>query len=385
MTDTQLSRYTLLRRRIHARPELGFDEAETAAVVAAHLGALGLQVHTGIGRTGVVASIRKGLSRRSMGLRADMDALPLQELNAFAHRSCTDGRFHGCGHDGHTTMLLAAAEMLACSTGFDGTVHLIFQPAEEGLGGAQAMLDDGLFERFRCDEIYGMHNMPGLAPGAFATRAGAFFAGADTFRLTVKGRGGHAAFPQTTVDPILVCAHIVTALQSVVSRNVSPLTAAVLTIGEIKAGSAPNVIPETAQMRGTLRFLDPAHRETLRTRLRCISEHVAAGFGASAEIECWPSFPVLVNASTQTIKAARAAVAVAGETAVVRDAEPVMASEDFAAMLQQVPGSYVLIGAGQQSPMLHNPHYDFNDDIIPIGARYWTQLVQTVLPAAAKN
>jgi hippurate hydrolase len=386
MTPERLRRYREVRRTIHRHPELGFEERRTSELVASHLESLGLEPVRGIGRTGVVATIRKGIGARSIGLRADMDALPVQELGDIEHRSTIQSCFHGCGHDGHTVMLLAAADLLR-SARFDGTVHLIFQPAEEGLGGAAEMIADGLFERFPCDEIYGLHNMPGIPAGQFATCPGPFFAGADRFEIEVRGRGGHAAMPHRSIDPIVVCAHIIVALQTIVSRNSDPLSAAVVTVGAVQAGNAFNVIPESARLRGTVRYLDPAQASDLRRRLATIVEHVAKGFDADATLDYAPVFPVLVNHAAPTANAIGAATSVAGEAAVRAHAVPIMGSEDFATMLERVPGCYVLIGNGEGSPacMLHDPRYDFNDDIIPTGAAYWVRLAESVLKAPVRH
>lgn len=382
MTPEVLSRYRKLRRLIHAEPELGFQEHRTSALVADQLRSLGLDVTTGIGGTGVVATISKGRAERTIGLRADMDALPMQELNEFAYRSRVENCFHGCGHDGHTTMLLAAAELLVHSAQFEGTVHLIFQPAEEGLGGAQAMLEDGLFERFPCDSIFGMHNWPRLPAGHFAVRSGPFMAAADSFRIVLRGKGGHAALPHTTLDPVVAAAHVITAMQTLVSRNADPLRSVVFSVGQIQAGVAHNVIPETAELQGSVRFLDRESQASLSARFRHLVESVAMGFGiAVEEFDYRNTFPVLVNAEVPTREAIRAGAAVAGEHNVSASAEPIMGSEDFAFMLQRVPGCYILIGngGGDAACMIHNPHYDFNDEIIPVGASYWVKLVETVL------
>jgi hippurate hydrolase len=383
MTPGFVEQYRLLRRSIHQQPELGFEERRTSALVADHLRTLGLEVSTGLGGTGVVGTIRKGSSQRAIGLRADMDALPLQEANDFPHRSRHNGRFHACGHDGHTAMLLGAAERLGDAS-FDGTVHLIFQPAEEGLGGAQAMLRDGLFERFPCEEIYGMHNMPGLPAGDFAVRNGAFCAGADTFRLAIHGRGGHAAMPHQTIDPIVASAHVVMALQTLVSRRCDPLSAAVVTVGEIRGGSAPNIIPELAELRGSLRYLSEDVGAALREGVDRVAAQTAAALGARIEFDCSSTFPVLVNQPAQTRKAVQAATIVAGPRRVTSDAPPIMGSEDFAWLLRTVPGCYLLIGNGEGAGacMLHNPHYDFNDDILASGIAYWCKLVEVALPEA---
>lgn len=374
--------YSDIRHRIHRQPELGFEEEQTSTLVIEHLRGLGLDMETGIGKTGVVATLKKGNSRRVIGLRADMDALPIQEDNDLAYRSQVENCFHGCGHDGHTTMLLAAAELLTKSAQFDGTVHLIFQPAEEGLGGAKAMIADGLFERFPCDSIYGMHNMPRLPVGSFAIRPGAFMAAADSFRIVLRGSGGHAAMPHTAIDPVVAAAHIITAMQTLVSRSTDPLQSSVFTVGSIHAGEANNVIPDFAEIRGSARFLDGAVQAELTAKFRKLVNHVAEGLGVTVETFGYDNtFPVLLNAEEETRHAIRAATDIVGEAHVATNAVPIMGSEDFAAMLEAVPGAYIFIGngGGDNACMIHNPSYDFNDDAIPLGASYWVRLVENLL------
>jgi hippurate hydrolase len=371
------------RRDLHRHPELGYEEHRTAAFVARELESLGLSVHTGIGRTGVVGTLKRGTSDRSIGLRADMDALPMQELGQVPHRSVHDGKFHGCGHDGHTIMLLAAARQLTRAGRFDGTVHFVFQPAEEGGAGGAAMIADGLFERFPVPAIYGMHNDPTRPVGHFATRTGPMLAAAAMYAVTIEGRGGHAAFPHLTIDPVLVAAQVVVGLQSIVSRSIDPLETAVVGVTRIGGGEAYNVIPERATLGGTLRFFSPAVGDLVRTRVRAIVEGIAAAAGATAKVEFMPNaFPPLINTPDETEFAARVAASLVGNDRVDTNFKPAMGSEDFAFMLQHRPGCYVAIGQGgdRGGCMVHHPEYDFNDAIIPLGASYWVKLVETALP-----
>ena len=372
---------TRWRRDIHAHPELGFEEERTSAFVAEQLARFGCEVHRSVGRTGVVGVLRQGNGPRSIGLRADMDALPIRETNRFDYRSQNDGRMHACGHDGHTTMLLGAARYLAETRGFDGTVNFIFQPAEEGLGGAKAMVEDGLFERFPSDAIFGMHNRPGLAIGKFAIRQGPMMAGGAYFDITVEGRGAHAARPESGVDPVLVASHITTALQSIVARNVRPQDTAVLSVTQIHGGEAYNVIPADAVMRGTARAFS---RETLRlieTRVRKIAEGVAAAMGASAALDFRLIFPPLVNDGEATQFIADCAAEVVGAENVDRAGNLTMASEDFAYMLERRPGAYIQIGNGdgEGGCEVHNPGYDFNDAALTLGASLFARLVEKKL------
>jgi len=372
---------TAWRRDIHAHPELGFDEHRTAEAVADKLQAFGLEVHRGIGKTGVVGRLRAGNSPRSVGLRADMDALPIQETNAFAHRSRHDGRMHACGHDGHTAMLLGAAKYLAETRNFDGTVHFIFQPAEEGLGGADAMVKDGLFERFPCETVFGMHNRPGLEVGRFAIRSGPAMAGGAFFDIEIVGRGAHGARPESGVDPVVVASHITTALQSIVSRNVRPVETAVLSVTQIHAGHAYNVIPERAVMRGTVRCFSKETMRLVEERTRQIASGVAAGFGATAELDFRMPFPPLVNDETEAGFIADIAAEVVGEENVNRRGGQVMASEDFSFMLNCVPGAYIQIGngVGEGGCEVHNPGYDFNDAALPFGASLFVRIAERKL------
>ncbi|MGC2200240.1 MAG: M20 aminoacylase family protein [Stellaceae bacterium] len=373
---------TSWRHDIHAHPELGFQEERTSDLVAQKLAQFGYEVHRGIGRTGIVGRLHAGTSPRSIGLRADMDALPIQEATNLSYRSRHDGRMHACGHDGHTTMLLGAARYLAETGNFDGTVHLIFQPAEEGLGGGDAMVKDGLFERFPCDAIFGMHNRPGLAVGKFQIRAGPMMAGGAYFDIAVLGRGAHGARPESGIDPVIVASHITTALQTVISRNVRPLDTAVLSVTQIHAGDAYNVIPEQAFIRGTVRAFAPETLTLIEQRMRAIASGVASGFGATAELDFRPLFPPLVNDAAEADFIADTAAELVGEDNVNRSGNLVMASEDFSYMLNCCPGAYIQIGNGDAAGgcEVHNPGYDFNDAALPYGAGLFARLVERKLP-----
>ena len=386
--DSRISRLhqemTAWRQDIHAHPELGFQETRTSELVAAKLESFGLEVHRGVGRTGVVGVLRAGRSPRKLGLRADMDALPIQEANTFAHRSRHDGRMHACGHDGHTTMLLGAAKYLAATRAFDGTVHFIFQPAEEGLGGAQAMLADGLFERFPCDALFGMHNRPSLPVGSFAVRAGPMMAGGGFFDIKVTGKGAHGARPETGIDPVIVAAHIATALQTVVSRNVAPVETAVVSVTRIQGGDAYNVIPQSALLGGTVRAFSRKVMDQIGEAVARIATGVAAGFGASAEVDLHWGFAPTVNDPAEAEFAARICAELVGPGRVERNPPLIMASEDFSFMLEKVPGCYVNIGngEGESGCEVHNPGYDFNDRALPLGAAFFARLVETRLRAS---
>ena len=369
------------RREIHAHPELAYQEHRTADFVAAKLESFGIAIVRGLGKTGVVGTIKAGNSDRSIGLRADMDALPLAEMNDFAHRSQHHGVMHACGHDGHTAMLLAAAEHLAATRNFDGIVHFIFQPAEEGEAGAKAMMDDGLFEDFPMEAVYGLHNWPGLAVGKMAMRAGAAMAAMDIFEVKIHGQGGHAALPHLAIDPIVVGAQLVSAWQTVVARNVKAIDPAVLTVTQFHAGDAWNVIPETVMLRGTVRCFSQSVRGTIESRMRQLAEGLCAAHGCRLEWWYEKRFPPTVNSPEETQTAARAAQMVVGHEQVNTEVEPVTGSEDFGYMLEAKPGCYAFIGNGPGTGgcLLHSPTFDFNDDIIPIGASYWVQLVEQVL------
>ncbi len=376
---------TSWRRDIHAHPELGFEEHRTSDLVAAKLAEFGIEVHRGIARTGVVGTLRgNGAGDRAIALRADMDALPMPEANGFAHASKNPGKMHACGHDGHTTMLLGAARYLAETRNFAGTVHFVFQPAEEGLGGGQVMVDEGLFDKFPAEEVYGMHNMPGLAAGTFAGRAGPMMAAADRLAITVRGKGGHAALPNKTIDPVVIAAQIVTALQTVASRNADPLDSIVVSITQFHAGSADNVIADEALLRGTVRTFDAGLQTLAAARIKAIATGIAEGMGGGAEVEYRLGYPATVNHRDQVIKALDAAARVAGAQQVDHDPAPVMGAEDFAYMLRAKPGAYIFLGAGsgEGGRNLHQVSYDFNDEILPVGASYWASLVESVLARA---
>jgi hippurate hydrolase len=371
------------RRDFHAHPELGFDVLRTAGAVAERLRSFGCdEVISGIGRTGVVGVIRgrKAHSGKVIGLRADMDALPMEETTGLAYRSTIAGKMHACGHDGHTAMLLGAAKYLAETRNFDGTAVMIFQPAEEGGGGGREMVRDGLMERFAVGEVYGMHNYPGLPVGAFATRHGALLASADRIVIDLEGRGAHAAKPHEGVDTLLVGAQIVAQLQSIVARNVNPVHSAVVTITQFHAGTADNVIAQTAQLRGTARTLDPDVRDLVERRVREVVEGTAQAYGAKAQLHYRRDYPVTRNHPRQTDFAAAVAAEIAGKERVDADAAPLMGAEDFSYMLEARPGAFIFVGNGDTAG-LHHPAYDFNDETIPFGTSYWVRLVEKAMPA----
>ena len=370
------------RRHLHAHPELMYDVHETARFVADKLRAFGCdEVAEGIGRTGVVGIIRGSRGEgRTVGLRADMDALPITEATGAAHASTVPGTMHACGHDGHTAMLLGAAKHLAETRNFAGSVAVIFQPAEEGGAGGKAMVDDGMMDRFAIEEVYGMHNMPGLPVGEFSIRPGALMAATDEFTITVKGRGSHAAQPHRSIDPIVVGAQMVTALQTIASRNVDPIQSLVLTVTKFQAGTAYNVIPETALIAGTFRTLDAGVRAFAGRRLREVCEGVAAAMGAEVEVKHRVNYPVTVNHPDETVHALETAREVAGEDRVEPDAPPVMGGEDFSYMLEARPGAFIFVGNGDTAP-LHHPRYDFDDEVIPHGVSYWVRLAERRLAA----
>ena len=369
------------RQDIHAHPELAFEETRTADVVATKLEGFGIEIDRGLGRTGVVGTLKVGESSRRIGLRADMDALPLHEANDIAYRSRNDGKMHACGHDGHTTMLLGAAKYLAETRQFDGTVHFIFQPAEELAGGAKVMIDDGLFAKFPVDAVYGMHNFPDLTPGEFGVCTGPIMASVDTFCILVKGKGTHGAMPHLGIDPVVVGAQIVTALQTIASRTLDPIDSLVVSVTQFHGGEIDNIIPQEVELRGGVRAFNPALRELAERRMREISEGIAAAHGATVDFSYTRVYPPTVNTEAETAIAAHAAREVAGADKVDPNMTPCMGSEDFAFMLEEKPGCYIMIGNGgaEGGCLLHNPHYDFNDDILPLGASYWAQLVENVL------
>jgi amidohydrolase len=368
------------RRDLHAHPELQYDVHRTAGSVSERLKSFGCDdVVAGIGRTGVVGVIRgRKPGAMVIGLRAYMDALPIEEATTVAYKSTVPGKMHACGHDGHTAMLLGAAKYLAETRNFAGTAVVIFQPAEEGGAGARAMMDDGLFDRFGIEEVFGMHNYPGMPIGQFAIRSGPMMASTDTIGIDLEGVGGHAAWPHFGVDTVLVGAQIVNQLQSIVARNVDPLQAAVISICMFQAGHADNVIPQQAKLRGTARALSPKVRDLLQKRVREVVEGTARAYGAKAELTYTTGYPVLVNEELKTAFAAGVACEVAGKDKVNTDCAPLMGAEDFAFMLQERPGAFIYIGNGN-SAQLHNPAYDFNDEAIPVGTSYWVRLAETAL------
>lgn len=378
-----------IRRSIHAHPELSFEERDTAELVAKKLTEWGIPVLRGMGITGVVGVIKNGNSDRSIGLRADMDALPMQEINTFPHASKNDGKMHACGHDGHTAMLLGAAHYLSQHRHFDGTVYLIFQPAEEGGGGAKRMIDEGLFKQCPMDAVFGMHNWPGIPVGRFGVTAGPMMASSNEFEVIVSGKGAHAAQPHKGVDPIVAAIQIAQGWQTIVTRNRNPLDAAVLSITQIHAGSATNVIPNDATLIGTVRTFDLKVLDLIESRMRSIAEHTAQAFDATVEFRFTRNYPPLINHQQETEFAAAVLRDVVGADNVDIQVEPSMGAEDFAFMLQEKAGCYVFIGNGEGDHRdaghglgpcnLHNPSYDFNDDLLPIGATYWVRLAETFL------
>jgi amidohydrolase len=370
------------RRDLHAHPELAFEEHRTSALVAATLRSFGIETHVGLAGTGVVGTLTGNQpGERVIALRADMDALPMPEANEFAHASKTPGKMHACGHDGHTVMLLGAARYLAETRNFAGTVRFIFQPAEELGGGGAVMVEEGLFERFPADEVYALHNVPGLPVGHFAGRAGPMMAATDDFDIIVTGRGGHAADPHKGVDPIVIAAQIVGALQTIASRLADPVESLVVSVTEFHAGTAYNVIPDTATLRGTVRSFDPGLRQRAEAAMRRIATGIAESLGGSARLDYHKGYPSTRNHAAPLAKALDVAAALVGSERVDRDVAPVMGGEDFAYMLETKPGAYLFIGAGSAKGgrNLHQTHYDFNDEILPLGASYWAQLVETLL------
>lgn len=367
------------RRDLHAHPETAFEEHRTAAFVADKLASFGVEVHTGLAGTGVVGTLRNG-DGPAIGLRADMDALHMQEANVCSHASLNPGKMHACGHDGHTAMLLGAARYLAETGRFAGTVHFIFQPAEETEGGGRAMVEQGLFRQFPVDAVYGMHNWPGMAAGQFAVRSGPIMAAADTFEITVKGIGAHAAMPHRGIDPIVAASALVSALQTITSRTVDPLDGAVVSVTQFHGGDTWNVIPDEVILRGTARSFRAEVQDRLEASMRRITEGVCLAHGATGDLHYQRRYPATINSATETEISARAAAAIAGESGVERDPAPSMGSEDFSFMLGEKPGCYIWLGngPGDGGCMLHNPHYDFNDAILPTGASYWVKLVETV-------
>jgi amidohydrolase len=385
---TQAAAITAIRRDIHAHPELCFEENRTAEVVAARLAEWGIPIHRGLGKTGVVGIIKNGTSSRAVGLRADMDALPMQEFNTFAHKSRHSGKMHACGHDGHIAMLLAAAQHLSRNRNFDGTVYVIFQPAEEGGGGAREMIKEGLFEQFPMEAVFGMHNWPGEQVGKFAVSPGPVMASTAEFKITIRGKGSHAALPHNGVDPVPIACEMVQAFQTVVSRNMKPIDAGVISVTMLHAGEATNVVPDSCELQGTVRAFRGEVQDLIERRMQQIAEHVCAAHDATCEFEFHRNYPATVNSAPEAEFARQVMAEIVGPDNVAVQ-EPTMGAEDFAFMLQAKPGAYCFIANGDGSHremghgggpcMLHNPSYDFNDDLIPLGATYWVRLAEAWL------
>ncbi len=388
---TQAASIAAIRRDIHAHPELCFQEVRTADLVAAKLTEWGIPIHRGLGTTGVVGIVKNGTSKRAIGLRADMDALPMQEFNTFSHASQNKGKMHACGHDGHTAMLLAAAQHFAKQRLFDGTVYLIFQPAEEGGGGAREMIKDGLFEQFPMDAVFGMHNWPGTEVGKFAVSPGPVMASSNEFKVVIRGKGAHAALPHNGLDPVPVACQMVQAFQTIITRNKKPIDAGVISVTMIHAGEATNVIPNSCELRGTVRTFSVEVLDMIEARMRQIAEHTCAAFGLSCEFEFFRNYPPTVNSAKEAEFARAVMASIVGPDNVLQQ-EPTMGAEDFSFMLQVKPGCYNFIANGDGSHrdidhgggpcMLHNPSYDFNDDLIPLGATYWVRLAEAWFKAA---
>ncbi len=389
---TEAAGIAAIRRDIHAHPELCFEEVRTADVVAARLTDWGIPIHRGLGTTGVVGIVHGrdgGACGRAIGLRADMDALPMTELNTFGHASRHHGKMHACGHDGHTAMLLAAAQHLAKHRNFDGTVYLIFQPAEEGGGGAREMIKDGLFKQFPMDAVYGMHNWPGLPVGGFALSSGPVMASSNEFHITIHGKGAHAALPHNGIDPVPVACQMVQAFQTIITRNKKPVDAGVISVTMIHTGEATNVVPDSCEIQGTVRTFTYEVLDLIERRMQEIAQHTAAAFGATVDFKFKRNYPPTVNHAAETAFARRVLQDIVGPEGVLNQ-EPTMGAEDFAYMLQEKPGCYLFIGNGDGAHRgsyeggghdagpctLHNPHYDFNDDLIPLGATFWVRLVE---------
>ena len=370
---------TVWRHDLHAHPEIAFQEHRTSERVAGLLAGFGIDVHRGVAGTGVVGSLRRGGGPRSIALRADLDGLPMQEIGEPPYRSQVPGAMHACGHDGHMAMLLGAARELAERGRFDGTVYFVFQPAEENEGGGRVMVEQGLFDRFPADAVFGLHNWPGLDAGRFAVRPGPVMAAFDVFEVTVRGRGAHGAMPHLAIDPVVAAAEMIGALQTIVSRNVSPVEAAVVSVAQVQAGDTWNVIPEEARLRGSARYFRPDVGRAVEEGIRRIVAGVASAFGATSIVDYQHRYPATVNEPAATAIAARVAEEVVGSEQMVADAPPSMASEDFAFMLQARPGCYVWLGSGDGVRALHSPGYDFNDAVLPVGAAYWVRLAETIL------
>lgn len=391
----QADEFVAIRQDIHSNPELAYEEFRTSDIVAEKLASWGYAVERGIGGTGVVGQLKRGPGKRSIGIRADMDALPIVETNTFGYSSRKIGVMHACGHDGHIAMLLAAARYIAKAGNFSGTLNLIFQPAEEGQGGAKRMMEEGLFTKYPCDAIFAMHNAPGEAQGTFHLRSGPTMASAENVTITLHGVGGHGAFPHRATDPIVAAASIVMALQTIVSRNVDPQATAVVTVGAMNSGIANNVIPASATLKLSVRSLDRDVRNTLETRICAVVTAQAESFGVRAEIDYQRNYPVLVNTEAETEFAYAVARDLVGEAKVVYPAPALTGSEDFAFMLEKLPGCYLFIGNGDGAPgvdgkptnpcMVHNPGYNFNDANIGVGSAYWVALTQRFLPAESQS
>ncbi|MDX8388763.1 MAG: M20 aminoacylase family protein [Ghiorsea sp.] len=378
------------RRHLHQHPETAYEEFETSSFIVGILKDLGLTVHQGLAGTGVVATLKAGHSNQSIALRADMDALPVQELNDISHRSKTEGKMHACGHDGHTAMLLGAAKHLAQNPNFDGTIYFVFQPAEESFGGADKMIKEGLFDLFPAQSIFGMHNFPDLPQGQFAAKPGAIMASFDTFEIILHGKGCHAAKPHQGHDPLLAASQLILALQSIVSRNIAPHQPAVVSVTQIHGGTTWNIIPETAQICGTFRCLDDEVRKQIKQRIEDISTSVCAAMQIKAEVTFNPgtvAYPATINSEKETKLALDIAANLVGEENINREPQPSMGAEDFSFMLQHKPGCYVWLGGNtaETKGMLHHPQYDFNDEILGIGAAYWIRLVETLMPVASQS
>jgi len=374
------------RHHLHKHPELSFKEKMTSDYIASVLQSHDIEIHRGLAVTGIIATVHGQRDGNVIGLRADMDALPIQELNDFSYKSVHEGKMHACGHDGHSTMLLGAAIYLKENNDFSGTVHFIFQPAEEGGGGGRVMVEEGIFDKFPCQAVYGMHNFPGIAEGQFAVHDTAVMAANETLKINIKGKGGHAAMPDQCIDPVVVGAQIISALQSVVARNVAPLNSAVVSITMVNAGFVSNVVPDDMQLTGSLRYFSKEVGDEVKDKIKNIVEGVSHSMGASATFESVSNYPATINIPKHAELCANAAAMVVGENNVLRNEQPTMGSEDFAFLLNASEGAYIWIGNGlvpEDSPkggcMLHNTQYDFNDEILPIGASYWVQLVQNIL------
>jgi len=379
-----------VRRDLHAHPELCFEERRTADVIAKQLTDWGVPIHRGMGTTGIVAIFKNGTSDRAVGLRADMDALPITEFNTFDHKSTVPGKMHACGHDGHTAMLLAAAKHLSKHRNFDGTVYLIFQPAEEGGGGAREMIKDGLFEKFPMEAIFGAHNWPGLTVGQFSLKSGPAFASSNEFRIVIRGKGAHAAMPHNGIDPVPVACQMVSAFQTIISRNKRPIDAGVISVTMVHAGEATNVVPDSCEMRGTVRTFTHEVLDLIEKRMQEVAEHTCLAFGAECEFEFKRNYPPTINHPDETAFARRVMTDMVGADNVI-EFEPTMGAEDFSYFLQAKPGCYFLIGNGDGAHremghgmgpcMLHNPSYDFNDDLIPLGGSLWVRMAEAWLAA----